>query len=1160
MSLRFYFGPSDGVLSKQVYSDIVRRSLECPEQNFLIIVPDQFTMQTQKELCSLHPRGGILNIDVLSFGRLSRRILEEVGSREVPTLDDTGKSLVIQKVAAGLKDRLPVLGGFLHRQGYIHEVKGAVSEFMQYGIAPKDLDKLMEFSKEKAALSGKLRDLQTIYESFTEYIRDHFVTAEETLEILRKNLGKSKMIRGSVIVFDGFTGFTPIQNRLIGDLMELSKETILTLVCGREDSPYRLDGEQKLFYLTKKTVNDLERLAKEKNVERDRREDVFLGAGEPAATSETPQMPRASAAPGEAAGGESPSADALSFLQDNLFRYGGGYFPGEQDQIRLFEASNPAQEVHQTALRIQELIREEGLQYRDMALICGDLEGYAPYIESEFEKLEIPCFIDRTRGISLNPLTEFIQSALSLFTRNFNYESVMHYLRSGLTGIPREEIDRFENYILETGIRGNRAYSRVFSRRTKRMDPADETELEGLNRTREIFLGQVEDLRGKDRDTASAHVNRLYDFLVRTQAQKKLAEQAEAFEKAGDTAKAREYAQIYRLVMDLLDQIYQLLGEEEISRQEFADIVEAGFGEIQVGIIPQNVDRVLAGDMERTRFQPVDTLFFLGVNDGNIPRNTSKGGIISDMEREFLKDSEVTLAPTPRQKMFIQRFYLYLNMTKPSRRLFLSYSRQGSDGKALRPAYLTDTLKKMYRELRTEIPQNRDALEQIMTPAEGRDYLAADLRRFAQGQLSGQEEKTFFTIYSAYGEPELKAVRDRYTEAAFRRWQGTSLPGEVSRLLYGRELENSVSRLETFAGCACRHFLQYGLALREREEYGYQAVDLGNIYHGVLNRFAGLLEEEKKNWFDFDTEFARRAVKKALTEETADYGNSVFSASYRNEYQVSRMERILIRTALTLQEQLKRGTFTPQAYEVAFRQTQDLSGPGAAPDQKEKMTLRGRIDRVDTAEDEDNVYVKVVDYKSGNRDFDLAAVYYGLQLQLAVYMNAALEREQGRRPEKKTVPAALLYYHVEDPMVEGEAEPAPEELDRQILRSLRTKGVVNDSPTVVGLLDGTLSDKSDVIPVDRKKDGTYTARSGVLKEEELREISGFVNEKVKSLGREILEGKVSPDPCQLGDDDACTYCPYGKVCGFDPGIPGCKKRRLEEIDKEEALKRMKEGQ
>ena len=541
-------------------------------------------------MCSIHPRGGILNIDVLSFGRLSRRILEEVGSREVPTLDDTGKSLIIQKVAAGLKDRLPVLGGFLHRQGYIHEVKGAVSEFMQYGIAPKDIDKLTEFSRERASLSGKLRDLQTIYESFTEYIRDHFVTAEETLEILRKNLGKSKMIRGSVIVFDGFTGFTPIQNRLIGDLMELSKETILTLVCGREDSPYRLDGEQKLFYLTKKTVNDLERLAKEKNVERDRREDIFLGAGKNApsdafrigapkplresqmaqeetaasGTSQagTAQASRTLAAPGEAAGGEGPSTDALSFLQENLFRYGGGCFSGEQDQIRLFEASNPAQEVHQTALRIQELIREEGLQFRDMALICGDLEGYAPYIESEFEKLEIPCFIDRTRGISLNPLTEFIQSALSLFTRNFNYESVMHYLRSGLTGIPREEIDRFENYILETGIRGNRAYSRVFSRRTKRMDPVDEAELEDLNRTRETFLGQVEDLRGKDRDTASAHVNRLYDFLVRTQAQKKLAEQADAFEKAGDTAKAREYAQIYRLVMDLLDQIYELLGTE----------------------------------------------------------------------------------------------------------------------------------------------------------------------------------------------------------------------------------------------------------------------------------------------------------------------------------------------------------------------------------------------------------------------------------------------------------------------------------------------------------------------------------------------------------------------------------------------------------------------
>lgn len=1133
MSLRFYFGPSDGELSKQVYTDIIKRSMEHPEQNFLIIVPDQFTMQTQKELSLLHPRGGILNIDVLSFGRLGHRILEEVGNREVPVLDDTGKSLVIQKVAAGLKDRLPVLGSFLHKQGYIHEVKGAVSEFMQYGLSPEDVGKLMEFSKEKSALAGKLQDLQTIYKQFQEYIRDHFVTAEETLDVLRRNLAKSRLIKDSVIVLDGFTGFTPIQNRLIEELMTLSKETIVTLVCGKEDSPYRMDGEQKLFYLTKKTVADLEKLAADGKIERNRAEDVFLNASD---------------------GGK---GRMLSFLQEKLFRYSSEQCHQEEQEIVLFEATNPSEEVHQTALYIQDLIRKEKIAYRDIVLLSGDLEGYAPYIEAEFGRLNIPCFIDRTRGISLNPMIEFIKSALNLHIQNFSYESVMHYLRSGLSGISREDADRLENYILETGIRGQRAYSRLFVKRTKAMDPKEETELERLNCIRERFLQEIGRLSGKKKDTAGNYVHALYDFLVENEIQQKLALKADTFEKAGDLARAREYSQIYRLVMDLLNQVYQLLTEEVISRQEFADILEAGFGEIQVGIIPQNVDKILAGDIERTRFKPVKILFFLGVNDGNIPRNTSKGGILSDMEREFLKDSEFALAPTPRQQMFIQRFYLYLNMTKPSEKLFLSYVRQGSDGKAVRPAYLVGTLKKMFPELKVEIPQNKPFLEQIMTAKEGQGYLAAQLRRFVQEQLPEQEEKAFYTLYHAYGVPQLIGVRDSYTNAAFARYQDSPLAKEVARLVYGQNLENSVSRLETFAECARRHFLDYGLTLKERKEFGVEANDLGTIYHNVLQHFAEAMEAQKTDWFHFDEAFAEKAVHEALETETAEYGNSFFSSSYRSGYQVKRMERILLRTVLTLQKQLKKGSFEPKGYEISFRQVQDSESISIALSDHEKMTLRGRIDRIDTAEDKDHVYVKVLDYKSGEHSFDLAALYYGLQLQLVVYMNAAISNEKKKQPEKEVVPAALLYYHIEDPTIESQEELTDEELDKKILKELRTKGVVNDDSNVVKMLDGEFTDKSDVIPVEMKKDG-YAAAASVMSTEKLQLISGYVNRKLRSLGREILDGKISVNPYEMGKKEACTYCPFSKVCGFDRNLPGYQKRKLDDLSDEAVIAKMQE--
>lgn len=1140
MSLRFYFGPSGSGKSHRIYEEIMQRAAQEPGRNFLIIVPDQFTMQTQKDLVMRSARGGILNIDVLSFGRLSHRILEEVGTKEMPVLDDTGKSLVLQKIAADLKEQLPAMGSLLHKQGYIHEVKSAISEFMQYGISTQDMDKLIASAEKRGALAMKLRDLKTLYRGFQDYIRDHFITTEETLDVLRRSLVKSKILPDSVVVFDGFTGFTPIQNRLIQELMRVCEETIVSVTIGEEEDPYQMDGEQKLFHLSKKTVADLVKLAAEAEVTRG--EDVFVKGG-PNRFTEAP---------------------ALCYLEQNLFRYQYEPYTEKQCEIRMFEALSPREEVHQTALYIRKLIREEGLTYRDIAVVIGDLEGYASYVETEFGQLEIPCFLDRTRGIVLNPMIEYIKSALQLYIRDFSYDTVFHFLRSGMADISREEIDELENYVIRTGARGYRTYSRLFTRKTEEMqqgsgqedtERAEET-MERLNRIRQQFADTVEILHMAPRAKAGEYVDHLYDFLEQNQVQQKLLNYQQRFEQEGDLAKAREYAQIYRLVMDLLDQIYELLGEEEISLQEFADILEAGFGEITVGTIPQNVDRIVVGDMERTRLKQVKVLFFLGVNDGNIPKNASKGGIISDMDREFLIESGTEMAPSPRQQMYIQRLYLYLNMTKPSERLYLSYAKVNSDGKGIRPSYLIDTVRKLFPQLAVEYPQNRSRLEQIEGRQEGARYLAEELREYADGTLREEERQDFYLMYRAYeADPE---GRDRLTAAAFRRYKESGLSRIVARALYGRQLENSVSRLETYAACACRHFLQYGLSLQEREEFGFELSDMGNVYHAVLENFAGKLAESGRTWWDFDENFATQAIKEAVEGYAATYGETVLYSSARNEYAITRMSRILTRTVLTLQQHLKQGSFQPDDYELSFRFAEDLDSIHVDLSEEEKMHLQGRIDRIDVSEDAEHVYVKVIDYKSGNKKFDLAALYYGLQLQLVVYMNAAMELESRKHPDKEIVPAALLYYHIDDPTIETPVELTQEQINEEILTKLRMNGVVNSDPAVVERLDRFLQDKSKVIPVEKKKDGSFSARSGILSREELHVVSAYVDTKIRQIGREILDGKIAANPYEKGNEEACTYCAYKKVCGFDGSIPGYEKRQLEDLDKQTLMQRMQE--
>lgn len=1103
-----------------------------------------------------------MNIDVLSFGRLTHRIFEELGSIDRPMLDDTGKSLIIRKVAAGLKEQMPIIGGNLGKTGYVHEVKSALSEFMQYGVGLKELEELTDFSKSRGQLYHKLKDLQVIYSGFLDFIHDRFLTVEESLEVLASILPKSELIRDSVIVFDGFTGFTPVQHKVIGKLMELAGEVIVTVTMDQKSRTCDSCKEQDLFAMSHKMMQCLKKLAQEANTAL--KEDVVLNPR---------PMPRFG------------KSTELAHLERQLFRYpvrefrvgqdsacaaGGTDASGKSadkrsgrtelsaqgESLQILEASTQREEVRQLCIAIRRLVREKGYCYRDIAVICGDFAAYASLMEQEFAVYGIPVYMDQTRGIVLNPFIEYIKSALQVRVQNYSYEAVFHYLRSGLADFEPEEVDRLEVYARSLGIRGRKKWETMFVYRTE--DVQEQKDLDALNALRQRLVGQMAPLYGSYKKTKE-FAQGLYQFIADNQVQQKLKAFEKSFEAAGDMVRAREYAQIYRLVMDLLDQIVSLIGEEDAKPKEFAKILEAGFEEIKVGTIPQNVDRVVVGDMERTRLKQVKALFFVGVNDSYIPKSAGRGGLISDLDREFLSASGKELAPTPRQQMYIQKFYLYLNMTKPSELLVLSFARMSAEGKAMRPSFLIGQVQRLFPGIVIQQPEKAPALTQVQSFTDGREYLVSALRSFADGTLPEKEEKHFFTLYHLYRREELYRIwTGELTDTAFFRYQESTLTRAVALALYGQTLSGSVSRLEQYAACAYAHFLRYGLKLKEQGEFSFEAVDLGNIFHGVLEIFAEKLKENHYTWFDFPKEEGERLIEEAVDAYAVTYNNTVLFDNARNAYMITRIKRILKRTVQAMQYQLQKGSFVPEQFEVSFSVLEELDAVNIALTEQEKMRLRGRIDRMDIKEDEEHVYVKVMDYKSGSRDFSLAALYYGLQLQLVVYLNAAMEIAAKKHPDKAVIPAAMLYYRVQDPVIElPEAESSPEEINRQILKALRTTGIVNASESVVQGLDASFLDRSDVVPVERKKDGSFSARSSVMGEEDFRTVSSYVDQKIRQAGRSILDGRITIDPYSQGNQTACDFCAYKKVCGFDKKIDGFVFRELENLKDDEALMRIR---
>ena len=1133
MSLRYYMGPSGSGKSTQLYKEIIARSGVETKKNFLVVVPDQFTMQTQKDMVLAHPKGGIMNIDVLSFSRLAHRIFEEVGGNEKPVLDDTGKSLILRKLAAKRGEELKAFGKNLNRQGYIHEIKSVLSEFMQYGISKEKLDEMIDLTKERGLLNQKLKDLKVLYEDFLSYINEKYITTEETLDRVCKVITKSEIVKDAVVVLDGFTGFTPIQNRFIASLLSVASEVIVTVTIDRRENPFVVDGEQKLFHLSKKTIRSLNAIAKEMNVERG--EDVLLMDVLVKRYEKNP---------------------VLSHLEDNLFRYPAKEMEWTKEdtadaKIRIMECTNPKEEVKQMSLYMEEMIRKNNWCYRDFAVVTGDLATYAPYIETRFEQSDIPYFMDQTRGIVLNPVIEYIKSALGIVLYDFKSQHVMHFLRSGMSSFSMDEGDEFENYILAKNINGRKKYEKIFTSSVGKDGEESEREVEKLLRLNQLrikLLEELEPLLNMDKITSDM-IKKLYDFLVKSCVEEKLSQYADMFLEQNDITKEKEYRQIYGLIIDLLDQMMALIGDDEITLKEFKEILEAGFNEIQVGSIPQNVDRVVVGDMERTRLKPVKVLFFLGVNDGNIPKNSQSGGLISDLDREFIAEKGFELAPTPRQQMFIQRLYLYLNMTKPTEKLILSFAAMGSDGKSIRPSYLIEIVEKLYPDLIIERPQMRSRTEQIAGYKDALDLFAKEIRHFCE---SGELTEDIANLYKALSENEAyREQADRLMRYAFFRYTNNPLTAHVANLLYGAELKNSVTRLETFARCAYAHFLQYGMKLKEREGFEFEAVDLGNIFHGVLEEFSAKLEKEKKDWLTFSKEEGEQWIEEIMENQSVVYKDSVLYTSARNRYAIARITRILRRTVFSLQNQLRKGMFTPKRFEMGFFKTLPMQDEGM------KMSIGGRIDRIDICEKDDQVYVKVMDYKSGHKKFDVVSFYYGLQLQLVVYMEQALEKVKKEHKDKKVVPAAMLYYTVSDPLVKRQ-KLTDEEVGVLVEKELTMRGLVNYDEDICSMIDENLSKASvtsDVISVATDKNGAFKSNSEICSTEEFEKLSDFVNEKMQEIGRNIRQGDMQKQPFKKADSTGCTYCSYRGICGFDTGLGGYEYKNLT-LTEEEVMEKI----
>ncbi len=1150
MSLIFVYGNSGSGKSEYMYQKFADMAEHAPYQHYFVVVPEQFTMNAQRKLVDHSSSGVITNIDVVSFDRLAYRVFDELGVH-LTVMEETGKSLVLRRIVEENESDLTILKRNLTKMGYIGELKSVISELMQYGISPDDLEDFIDELSEESPLSYKLRDILQIYRSFDDYLGEGYVTAERVLDLLIDVAGESSLLKDAVFLFDGYTGFTPVQMNLISRLMHIVSDIYVTVTLDTREQLYEKAQMEDLFYMSRKMINSLAKAAREASFEIG--EPVMVESGDKSRFHDNP---------------------VLFHLEQNLFRLTADIYEETcGDHLRIDSLLTPKDEFHYVAAMIRTLVREKGFRYRDFAIVCSDVEKYGKYADAVFKLYDIPGYVDKKQSLLYHPLIELIRSLSEMAEDDYSLESVFRFLRTGFAGFTTDEIDRLENYCIAKGIRGKTRWHSEFESLPSRHgnlrynEERALRELDDMNALRERFAKLTDEVIvvfcRKDA-TVLERTGALYGMLCSLNIESKLQGETKRFEENGDEVAASVNRQIYKIVIDLLDKMVDLLGDEVISASEYDEILEAGFDSARVGTIPPGNDCVILGDIERSRFDEIKVLFLLGVNDGEIPKKLNRQSILSEHDREVMEKHDLELAPGEREQMFLQRFYLYLALTKPSDCLWITYSRMDVDGSAIRPSYLVETLKNMFEEL----PIGEFASNDLLPLVSPKSSIGSWINGLIESD-SGQISPRWKALHNWFmRDPEWKNRIGALFDAHFSVYKKSDLSTDLNRALYGDILYNSFSRLDEFGRCPYRHFLDYGLKLAEREEFTFTSPEMGTLFHDTLEKFGNLLEEND-SWSDLTDERRDEILRESLESVVQESFDPGLFESASDAYDLERAYRILSTTVWAITEQISRGDYRPAGYEINIdteimkNEHREEDNPDADTTGEDEVPVRGRltgrIDRMDICVDDDRVAVRVIDYKSGIKSLNLGDIYYGRNLQLPVYLDAAMEYLSKEYPDREVIPAGIFYSHVDDPVLTDQVKDE-EESRKKRLGKLKLSGFINSDDSVVYRMDPSveMGGVSEILPVSITKEGNfYSSCKSPMPTESFEDLIDYVRLIIDETSHRMAEGEIGVEPYRQKGNTGCEYCTLKGICGFDRKVPGYSYREEENLKDEEAMDLMR---
>ncbi|XZM36901.1 helicase-exonuclease AddAB subunit AddB [Clostridium perfringens] len=1149
MGLKIIYGRAGTGKSTFCINQIKKKINNSPTNKLILLVPEQFTFQTENKVLSAIGERYVLNAEVLSFKRLAHNVFNECGGSTRTIMGDAGKSMLIFKVLEDLGDNMTVFKNASRQKGFIDIASKTITEFKNYNVNNEVLDLTIN-EIEDENLKMKMEELKDVFNEFNSRLHEGYVDEEDQLLLLNEKLDGCSLYDGAEIWIDEFNSFTPNQLSVIGKLLKRAKSVNITLSIDEVNSP---KGESDLFVATKNTEKRLMNLIQEEGIAFngyiDLNEDI------PYRFKENKE---------------------LAHIERQLYAYPFKQYRGENNSLRLYRANNNYDEIEFVAKDILRLVREKQYRFKDISVICRDVDNYEKVVSAIFAEYEIPYYIDKKIDIASNPLIVFINSAVDIISKNWTYESMFKYLKTGLIkefrGIEGAElIDELENYVLAYGIKGKKwmeEWINYSSSILKEEEISEENKqrLERLNDIRETIVTPLDEFNKecKGKKTLKEFATILYEFLdSKLDVMDTIDKYVDYFKENDMAIEAKEYSEVRDIFIDVLEQAVDVLGNEVMDLNEFMKVLNIGLSQYEMGLIPVALDQVNIGDITRIKSRGTKALYIIGVNDGVLPSASKEEGILSDNDREILLEKGISLASDTRTKIFEEQFLVYTAFTIAEEYLVVTYPLADFEGKSQRPSIIVHRLKKILPNVKEESEGFKlvnDKYEKISAKIPTLNELMIAIRKNYDG---ADIEDYWKYVYDWYlREPKWKE-RIEYVRKGL---EYTNLENNISKekakKLYEdnkNKISLSVSRLERYAQCPFAYYIQYGLKAKDRKIYEFTAPDLGSFMHEILDEFTNEIKEKDLKWSDLSKENCRNIINSLVDNQVKNNKSSILNSSKRYSYFTDRFKRILTKSVMVISEQMKRSDFEIYKNELAFGFSKDVNSIKLDLPSGESFYLNGRIDRVDKLNLDGETYLRIIDYKTGCKKFDLNKFYNGLQMQLLVYLDALINNSENI-VENQAMPGAILYFRIDDPILKSKGDLTEEEIKSEVLKELKLEGLLLDDVKVVKAMDNTLEPgtHSLIIPANMKKAGDLGKNKALITMEQFELLRKYVNEKMVEICQNMIEGKIDIEPCKENKNIVCDYCNYSHICQFDSSLEDNRYKVIPKKKDEEIWKSINE--